>query len=211
VQDTRSGGTPKPRYIDGVKVSNHSTLEQFEGTIEAYTYPPQFEACDGTVQFQNGLRVKRQRRQTFSMAWRTRIGNDLVGLEYAYRIHILYNLRAEPSDRGHQSLGEDVEPMTFSWDVTARPEVLPGFVPTAYFDIDSRDVPAELLEILENMLYGDSFADASLPTAGELLFLFDSFEDLVYYAGDPFTPAFSIHDAGSASAAVTSTVDSGGV
>lgn len=211
VQDSRSGGAPKPRFIDGVKVSNHASLEQFEGTIEAFSYPSEFEVCDGTAQYQNGLRVKRQRRHPFSMTYRTRIGNDVSGLEYAYRIHILYNLRAEPSDHGYQTLGEDTDPMTFSWDISARPELASGLIPTSYFEIDSRDVPVELLVTLENLLYGDVGQDPSLPTAGELLFLFDSFEDLVYDAGDPFTPVFSIHDAGTASTSVTSTVDSGGV
>lgn len=211
VQDSRSGGKPKPRFVDGVKVSNHSTLEQFEGTIEAFTYPTEFEVCDGTRSLQNGLRAKRQRRHPFSMTYRTKVGNDLKGVDYAYKIHILYNLRAEPADHGYDTISDDMDPMTFSWDVSARPEVLDGLVPTAYFEIDSRRVPQELLDIVENMLYGDSMQDSSLPTAGELFFLFDSYNDLVYDAGAPLAPVFSIHDAGSASTPVTSTIDSGGV
>lgn len=211
VEQNRSGGEAKPKFVDGVKVSNHLTLEQFQGTIEAYAYPLQFEACDGTANLQNGLRAKNQRRRPFGMTYRTKIGNDLQGIDYAYRIHILYNLRAEPADRGYETLGEDIEPLTFSWDVTARPELVAGLVPTAYFEIDSRVVPAELLQTLENILYGDSTQESSLPSAGELFFLFDSYDDLVYDAGGPLTPVFSIHDAGSASATVTSIVDSGGL
>lgn len=211
VQDKRSGGKTKPRFLDGVKISNHATLEQFEGTIEAFTYPREFEICDGTRSLDNGLRAKKQRRKSFSMVYRSRIGNDLQGIDYAYRLHILYNLRAEPSDRGYETLGEDLEPMIFSWDITSRPEVVEGLLPTAYFEIDSRDVPAELLQTLENMLYGDPDQDASLPSAAELRFLFDSFEDLVYDAGGPLTPVFSIHDAGEIDTPVTTTIDSGEV
>lgn len=211
VQENRSGGKPKPRFIDGVKVSNHSSLEQFEGTIEAFAYPREFEVCDGTAAYQNGLLLKRQRRQPFSMVYRTRIGNDLDGLDHAYKLHIIYNLRAEPSERGYQTLGEDIEPMTFSWDVSARPDMIAGILPTAYFEIDSRDVPAELLQTLENKLYGDPTQEPSLPTAGELLFMFDSFADLVYDAGSLYTPVFSIHDAGTISTPVTTIIDSGGV
>lgn len=211
VQDNRSGGQTKPRFLDGVKVSNHSSLEQYEGTIEAFAYPEAFAVCDGTATLQNGLRAYRQRRRPFSMTYRTRVGNDLKGIDYAYKIHILYNLSAEPTDRGYDTLGEDVEPLVFSWDVNARPEMVEGLAPTAYFGFDSRDVPSELLETIENMLYGDSTQDPSLPSAGELFFLFDSYNDLVYDAGDPFTPVFSIHDAGSATTSVTSTIDSGGV
>lgn len=211
VKDNRSGGETKPLYVDGVMVSNHSRLEKFEGTIEAFTYPPEFEICDGTTNLQNGLRAKRQRRRPFNLVYRTKVGNDVSGLDYAYKIHILYNLRAEPADRGYDTLNDDVEPITFSWDVTARPEVVEGLVPTAYFEVDSRQTPAELLTIIENILYGDSTQDPSLPSAGELVFLFDAYNDLVYDAGGVLTPAFSIHDAGSASTSVTSTIDSGGV
>lgn len=211
VKRSRSGGEAKPRYIDGVRVSNHASPEHFEATIEAFTYPEAFAQCDGTAAYQNGLRVKQQKRSSFGMVYRTRVGNDSRGLELAYKIHILYNLRAEPSDHDHETLGEDVDPMTFSWNVTARTEQIAGFLPTASLEIDSRDVPTALLQEIENILYGDATRDASLPSMGELLFLFDSFEDLVYDAGDVLTPVFSIHDAGSISTAVTTTIDSGGV
>src|SRR5688572_6783232 len=87
VRTGRSGGEPKPRFVDGVKVSNHATLEQFEGSIEAFTYPSQFEICDGTAVVQNGLRAKNQRRRSFSMCYRSKIGNDIQGLDHAYKIH----------------------------------------------------------------------------------------------------------------------------
>lgn len=211
VKQSRTGGKVKPRFIDGIKVSNHASFEQFEGNIEAFTYPIEFDVCDGLALYQNGLRLRGQRRRPFHMTYRTKVGNDLAGVDHAYKIHILYNLRAEPADRGYQTLGETVEPMTFSWDISARPDMVEGIFPTAHFEIDSRDVPAELLETLENLLYGSDANDATLPSAGELLFMFDSYEDLVYDAGGPLTPVFSIHDAGSASTPVTSTIDSGGV
>jgi len=205
------GGEPKPRYIDGVKISNHATPEHFEGTIEAYTYPDEFRQCDGSTTFENGLRVKHQNRKSFNLAYRTRVGNDLQGVDHAYKIHILYNLRARPAEREDTTFGEDIDPMTFSWDISSRGVLLPGFRPTAYFEIDSRTTPTSLLEDIENMLYGDETQDASLPSPGELLFLFDSFEDLVYDAGSVLTPVFSIHDAGDIDEPVTTTIDSGEV
>lgn len=211
VKQSRSGGEAKPRYLDGVKISNHASPEQFAATIEAYMYPDVFGQCDGTVFYENGLRIKNQKRKSFAMAYRTKLGNDLKGVDHAYKIHILYNLRAEPANREYETLGEEIDPMTFSWDVTSRGEVLEGFLPTAYFEVDSRDVPASLLQELENILYGDSTRQASLPTAGELLFMFDSFEDLVYDAGRVLTPVFSVHDAGDISTPVTTTIDSGEV
>lgn len=211
VRSSRSGGDPRPIFVDGVKVSNHAALEKFEGSIEAYTYPTQFEICDGVANLENGLRARHQRRHPFSLAYRTRVGDELKELDLGYKIHILYNLSAQPSEQENETLGEEIDPMTFVWDITARPEIVEGLVPTAYFVIDSRDVPTELLATIENMLYGDSEQDASLPSAGELVFLFDSYNDLVYDAGGPLSPVFSIHDAGSPSTPVTSTIDSGGV
>lgn len=211
VKHSRTGGEPKPRYIDGVKVSNHAGPEEFAATIEAYTYPTEFGQCDGSVTFQNGLRVKQQKRRAFHLVYRTKVGNDIAGLEHGYKIHILYNLRAEPSEREDETLGEEIEPMTFTWEVSSRGELLPGFLPTAYFEVDSRDVPAQLLTELENILYGDETRSASLPPAGELLFMFDSFEDQVYDAGFVLTPIFSVHDAGFITDPVTTTIDSGEV
>lgn len=211
VNQSRSGGDPKPRYIDGIKVSNHATPEEFEATIEALTYPTEFEQCDGTALFQNGLRATGQRRRSFGMAYRSRVGNDVDGLDHSYKIHILYNLLAQPTDRGYETLGDQNEAMSFSWSVTSRAELVIGLAPTAHFELDSRDVPADLMLAVENLLYGTEDDDPTLPTPGELVFLFDSYNDLVYDAGDPFTPVFSIHDAGSPSTAVTTTIDSGGV
>lgn len=209
VNHSQSGGEPKPRYLDGVKIGNYASPEEFEGNIEAFTYPTEFEPCDGTAQVQHGLRATKQRRVPFSMVYRVKVGNDSKGLDLGYKIHILYNLLAEPSDRNHRTLSDQTEPTTFNWHVTARAELVNGLYPTAHYFIDSRDVPAELLQNIEDILYGDAFSDPSLPSPGELIFLFDSYEDLVYDAGDPFTPVFETHDAGSPSTPVTSTIDGG--
>jgi hypothetical protein len=209
VSENRAGGEPKARYQDGVKISNHASLEHFEGTVEAFTYPLEFEVCDGIVMLQQGLRATRQRRRPFSMSYRTKVGNALAGIDFAYKIHILYNLHAEPSDRKFPTLGERTDPTSFSWNVTARPERVVGLIPTAHFIIDSRSVPTELLSTVEDMLYGTSTTDPELPSAGELIFLFDSFEDFVYDAGGPLSPVFLVHDAGAPDTPVTLILDGG--
>lgn len=211
VNQAQSGGEPKPRYLNGVKISNYATPEQFAGTISAFSYPDAFEPCDGSLSLGFGLRARQQRRSPFGLTYRTIVGNELEGVSHAYKIHILYNLRAQPSERGYASLGEDTNPIEFSWDISSRGVPLPGLRPTAHFEIDSRDIPPALLTELENLLYGSVSNDPTLPTAGELIFLFDSFEDLVYDAGSPYTPVFSIHDAGTISTPVTTIIDSGGV
>lgn len=205
----QSGGESIPRYLDGIKISNRTSPENFEGTLDAYTYPEQFEQCDGTARFQNGLRITQQRRRSFSMVFRSKIGNEVGGLDLAYKLHILYNLKAEPSNRGYRSLADQSEPIVFSWKVTSRPERISGFRPSAHYIVDSRDIPAELLTQLEDILYGTELIDASIPSPGELLFLFDSYQDMIYDAGTPFTPAFVTYDAGTPSTPVDATIDGG--
>jgi hypothetical protein len=209
VNQGTAGGQAKPRYLDGIKIGNRSSLEDFEATIEAFTYPPEFEVCDGTGRLDNGLRISQQRRESFGMTYRTKVGNDLEGLSHGYKIHFLYNLKAEPSDQGHKTLGEEVSPLNFAWKVTARPPRVAGHRPSAHFWIDSRDIPTALLESVEDVIYGTDVIPPRLPTASELVFMFDSFADDVYDAGTPYTPVFVTYDAGTPATSVTDTIDGG--
>lgn len=209
VDEKPSGGTTKPRYRDGYKVSNRTTPEEFEATIDAFTYPTEFEVCDGTHVVDNGLRIKQQRRRPFGLSYRTKVGNEVAGLSHAYQIHILYNLTAEPSTLSRNTLTDKSSPITFSWSVTSRAAKVLGHRPSAHFVLDSRDVPFSLMQQVEDLLYGTDITPATLPTPGELLFLFDSFSDLVYDAGDPYTPVFATYDAGSPSTPITDTIDGG--
>lgn len=209
VKQKTSGGDSKPRFMNGVMISNRMAPERFEATLEAFTYPDEFERCDGTYLAQNGMRVKQQRRVQFGLCYRTKVGNEIDGLSHAYKIHVIYNVKAEPSDRERNTLTDSTEPVSLGWDLSARPTRVPGFRPTAHFEFDSRDVPAALLQELEDLLYGTDLTEPSLPTPGELMFLFDSYEDLVYDAGSPYTPAFATYDAGTTSTPVTETIDGG--
>lgn len=209
VDQAQSGGAEKARYRDGIKISNRSAPEEFDATIEAFTYPLEFEPCDGTYRGENNLRLTMQRRKAFGLSYRTLIGNDLKGISLGSRIHIVYNLRAEPSQRGYQTLTESPDAMTFSWKVSARPEVVLGFRPTPHFIVDSRDVPPELFAAIEDILYGNDDTEPALPTAGELMFLFDQYEDMIYDAGSPLTPVFVTYDAGTPDTPVGETIDGG--
>lgn len=209
VEQKSTGGKSKPRYQNGIKISNRMSPEEFEATLEAFIYPDEFERCDGTYLGQNGMRIAQQRRKSFGMSYRSLVGNDLDGLSHAYKVHILYNLKAEPSDRSRNTLTNSAEPISFSWNLTSRPTRIQGFRPTSHFEFDSRDVPAELMQQLEDILYGNETTQPSLPTPNELMFMFDSFEDLVYDAGTPYTPVFVTYDAGTIGTPITETIDGG--
>jgi hypothetical protein len=205
----QSGGQSSPGYLDGIKINNRSSLEEFEGTLEAYYYPDEFERCDGTYRAENGLRITQQRRRPFNMVYRSKIGNEIAGLDRGYKLHLMYNLKADPSDRGYRTLLDQSEPILFSWNITSRGVVVDGFGPCAHYIVDSRDIPAELLTQLEDTLYGTELTDPTLPTPGELLFMFDSYLDEIYDAGTPYTPVFITYDAGDPYEPVVQTIDGG--
>jgi hypothetical protein len=209
VQQNQSGGEPNPRYLDGVKISNRTSPEEFEATIEAYTYPSEFEQCDGTLRLDNSLRVSQQKRKTFGLVYRSKVGNDNEGVDHAYKIHIIYNAKAEPSDRGYQTLSNEIDPIVFDWSISTRAVMVNGVRPVSHFVADSRDVPKQLMDDLEDLLYGTELTNPTLPTPGELIFMFDSFEDLVYDAGDPYTPIFVTYDAGTPDDTYDNTIDGG--
>jgi len=176
VSESPSGGESQAYYLDGVKSVNRATPEEFEATLEAFTYPLEFETCDGSEEIANGLSITQQKRKQFGLSYRTLIGNDVNSLDHAYKIHILYNALAAPSEKEFLSLGEDVEPSTFSWEITTRPvkfeDAAFGVKYGAHLVLDSRVVYPWALEAVEQVLYGTETTEARLPTPQELLDLF---------------------------------------
>jgi hypothetical protein len=173
VVESPSGGEPRPFYIDGVKYLNLPAVEEFEATIKAFTYPDEFGVCDGSAQARPGLYVTHQRRKPFGLSYRTKIGNDLQGVDFAYKIHIVTNALASPSERSNNTLSDSAEPADFTWKITACPPTITGYGRTAHIVIDSRYThPVKLLDV-ENMLYGSVMDSPRIPTFDELITLFD--------------------------------------
>jgi hypothetical protein len=179
VNETTSGGEARPYYIDGVKYANTAASEEFEASITAYTYPDEFAACDGTAQTLPGLFVTQQRRKSFGLTYRTMVGNDVDGVEHAYKIHIIYNALASPSQKPNATINSETEPTNFTWNVTTRPRSITGYKRTAHIVIDSRYTHPGALAAVEDVLYGADETTPSLPTFEELYALFDMFGDMV--------------------------------
>lgn len=195
VKEETTGADLRSHYVDGIKYAERYTLEEFGMTIEAYTYPEEFALCDGTKSLGNGLFVTQQRRKTFGFSYRTKVGDDIRGLDLGYKIHLVYNCLAAPSPRDNKTLDDKVEPFNFSWKVTTRAPVL-DFVPTAHFEIDSRTTPDGLLSYIEDILYGSDQQSARMPTAAELAFIFTSYSVVDYDAGDPDDVVYYSFDGG---------------
>lgn len=172
VNETPKGGEPRPSYIDGYKFRNISSKEEYEATIQAFAAPKEFAPCDGNLAIQNGLYATGQRRKPFNFSYRTRIGNAVDGQEHSYKIHLVYNALAGPSEKENSTWSDSTEAPTMSWAVTTRPPVLSGVRPTAHFVVDARYTDEFQLAAFEDILYGSDAADSRLPLPEELVTLF---------------------------------------
>lgn len=174
VKETPSGGDATPYYLDGIKYANRPAIEEFEGTIEAYTYPDEFALCDGTEAIPNaqGLFATQQVRSKFGLSYRTQIGNDTEGPSHGYKLHLIYNALAEPTEKSYSSESEEVDPSTFSWKFTTTPIPIPGITYSAHMVIDTRKAWPWAVEAVENVLYGTEDTPSRLPEPQEIMDLF---------------------------------------
>lgn len=175
VTESPSGAESNPQYADNVKYLDLQSAEDFGATIEAFTYPKEFAACDGTAELTTGVYVGQQRRQPFGMAYRTKVGNDTDGQDHAYKIHLVYGAQASPSEKAFTTINDSPEALTFSWEITTTPVAIKGtgadgkeFRPCASLVVDSREVEASKLKKLEDALYGDASNEARLPLPDEV-------------------------------------------
>lgn len=174
VTESPSGAEPTALYADDIKYLNLMSNEDFAATIEAYTYPKEFEECDGSKEIAPGVTIGQQKRKTFGFSYVTKIGNDVDGSDHGYKLHLVYGCLASPSEKGHSTVNESPEAMTFSWSVSTTPVVVPGFKPTATVTIDSTTVKADELSELEAILYGSTDAEPRMPLPAELITIFTS-------------------------------------
>lgn len=154
VTESPSGSEPTALYADNIKYLNLMSNEEFGATIEAYTYPDEFAACDGSASIATGVVIGQQKRSTFGLSYVTKLGNDTDGADYGYKIHLIYGALASPSEKSYATVNDSPEAITFSWEVSTTPVEVPGFKPTASVTIDSTKVKAAELAALEAILYG---------------------------------------------------------
>lgn len=168
VTESPSGAEPSPFWADDIKYLNLISAEEFAATVEAYTYPEEFEQCDGSATIAKGVTIGQQTRMPFGMCYRTALGNDVLADAYGYKLHIIYGAIAAPSERNYASMNESPEPLTFSWELSTTPVAVTGHKPTATVTIDSTKVDAEKLAALEAILYGSDDAEPRLPLPDEI-------------------------------------------
>ena len=179
VTESPSGAEPTPLYADDAKYLTLMSAEEFGASIEAYTYPDEFAACDGSASIGTGVTIGQQSRKTFGLCYRTTVGNDIEGEAFGYKLHIIYGALASPSEKAYQTINDSPEAITFSWEVSTTPVAVTGFKPTASLVIDSTKVAEAKMAALEEVLYGkDATTDpvaqavaARLPLPDEIMTL----------------------------------------
>lgn len=154
VTESPSGAEATDLYADNIKYLSMRSAETYGCTIEAYTYPEEFEQCDGSATLAAGVTIGQQARKVFGFCYRTLIGNDVDGQDHGYKLHLVYGATASPSERAYATVNDSPEAITFSWEVTTTPVNVADLKPTACITIDSTKADPDCLAALEAVLYG---------------------------------------------------------
>lgn len=169
VSEDASSASSTPLYFDGKKYFDSPGSSDYSGTIEAITYPDEFLEFDGYQLASDGMFFANQKRNTFSISYRTYVGNDIGGMSARYKLHIIYDLTADPSAATYQTLSETIDPIIFSWRVNSTPQNVEGYLPVSHIVLDSKYMSDITLATVEDILYGTATTTARLPSALELL------------------------------------------
>jgi len=149
VKESSSDFNVSANYVDGRKFNQQHVPGSFAATIEAVTYPDEFEE-----------------QKPFGLCYRTSYGAG-------YRLHLVYNALATPADKDYSSLDGDPNVTTFSWDISTRPARLEGSMPSAHLIIDTNLAYSWTVKAFEDLVYGTEENQARLPSPQEVLGLFD--------------------------------------
>lgn len=173
VKQNNDGAEPTDLYADNIKYLSLMSAENHKGSIDAYTYPEEFEECDGSAVVNPGVFVGQQSRTPFGMVYSTIVGNDTQGDAYGEKIHFVYNAKVSPSERAYETVNEDPDAITFSWEYTTTPVELEdiGLDPSAGITVSKKEVGADIYKELQDLVYGTSDKDPTLPTIQEIVAL----------------------------------------
>lgn len=181
VSESPDGADANDLWADNIKYATLRAAETFGGTIEAYTYPDEWAECDGSKALGTGVMIGQQPRKSFGLCYRTEQGNDIdSNIDDGYKIHLVYNCTASPSERSYETINDSPDAITFSWEYTSNPvaftdaaAIAAGLKPVSCITIDSAKLKASQggqakLEALEAKLYGDGTSAATLPTPDQI-------------------------------------------
>lgn len=161
VEESPSGAEANKFYADNRVYLNLTSAEEYGATINAYTFPKEFNSCNGYVELAPGVVAGQQGRDMFAFSYRTKKGSD-TNEDLGYIIHIVYAAKAAPSSKSHSTTNDSPEPVEMSWEITTTPLDFPGYRPVASIDIDTTETDPEKLKTFEAKLYGTAEAESTL-------------------------------------------------
>lgn len=167
INNNPSGADPTDLYADNIKYVTLRSAEDCKGTIEAYMYPDEWGECDGSAEIAPGVRIGQQTRKAFGLCYRTKVGNDTAGEDFGYILHFVYGATVSPSQKQNQTINDNPNANTMSWEFSTTPVNVAGFKPTAYLEVESWNVTKEKLEALEAIVYGGT-TKSRLPLPDEI-------------------------------------------
>lgn len=162
VGKTPSGGEATAIWASNKKYLSMMSAEEFGGSIEAYMYPDEFAVCNGEAVIADGVSVQQQTRKTFGLCFKTLVGNDVLGNDYGYKLHLVYGCKVSPSEQTFNTINDSPEAATMSWEYNTTPVKVTGFKPTACLVIESKKVPEAKMLLLLAELYGSATETAHL-------------------------------------------------
>ena len=175
VTESPSGADANDIYADNIKYLTLRAAEDFGATVTCYTYPDEWLQCDGSAEPIDGVVIGQQTRKTFGMCYRTIIGNDIDGDAHGYKLHLIWNATASPSERAYATVNDSPEAIEFSYELTTTPIGITGYKPIASMAINSTKIAADRLAALEQILYGTAGgATPRLPLPDEVLSILGS-------------------------------------
>lgn len=149
-------------YLDGQKIQHQPLTENYAVTLDAFTYPSEFEIYDGVDGFAMGQQLPR-----FGLSYRVRHGEG-------YRIHLVYNALAIATDKTWQTLSDSPTASLFSWDVYTLPNAYPEILPSAHVIVDTNVALPGTIAALEDKLYGTGIENPVMPSIEDLVDLFEA-------------------------------------
>lgn len=163
----------KSWYLDGVKILDHVTPGDFAGKLTAFTYPEEFDKVLGNLPIHTGLTFHEQKAKKFNLSYQTKLGSDLDE-DLGYKIHLLYNLLATTDSQKFETIKDQGAATEFSWSLSGTPPIstIDGIRPTVHVSIDSTNARSDILENLENILYGTDTTNPRFPTLLEIRIMF---------------------------------------
>ena len=169
VSEKPSGAEASAQYADNIKYLNLVSAEDFSATIEAFTYPPEFAECDGSASPIPGVTIGQQKRKLFGLSYRTKVGSDTKGQDAGFKLHLIYNCLAAPSEKTYNTVNDSPEAMSFSWELSTTQEKVSGYNPSATLVIDSTKTDQTKLKALMDKLYGTANGEPTLPSPDEVI------------------------------------------